>query len=228
MAYDSEHLWIGWWLILPLLSAVFLLVAGQLAPEFYDVWIGSESRGALELSHVVLPLASLVIALRVLLLPALRQRPWLYLWVGLAALANLYIAGEEASWGQHYIGWATSESWQAINDQGETNLHNVSSWLDQKPRTLLEIGVILGGIVIPLAALRWPRLRKGWYGIVLPPMICLPSALLAEFSRMSERLLNLVADGAYLFSRASEVQELYFYYFILLYLIVLRRRLLAS
>src|SRR3546814_4167282 len=54
------------------------------------------------------------------------------------------MAGEEASWGQHYAGWLTPDNWQALNDQGETNLHNTSSWLDQKPRTLLEIGVIVG------------------------------------------------------------------------------------
>ena len=54
------------------------------------------------------------------------------------------------SWGQHFLGWESSEFWQDINDQSETNLHNTSSWLDQKPRLILEIGVMVGGIVIPL------------------------------------------------------------------------------
>src|SRR3546814_9825984 len=73
----------------------------------------------------------------------------------------------EASWGQHYAGWLTPENWQALNDQGETNLHNTSSWLDQKPRTLLEIGVIVGGILIPMLALRRPALREGRFAIFL-------------------------------------------------------------
>ena len=225
---DTDAMARLWWLWLPLAVAAVLLVLGHAAPAFYGVWIGSESRGVLELSHVLLPLAGLVVALRTLCLPVLRRRPWLYVWIGVAALACLYIAGEEASWGQHYLGWATPEAWQAVNDQGETNLHNTSSWLDQKPRSLLELGVIVGGIVIPLVALWRPAIRQAWFGIVLPPLICLPVALLAEFARMTERLLKLVADGAYLFNRASEVQELYFFWFILLYLIVLNRRLKVS
>ncbi|MEM7224996.1 MAG: hypothetical protein AAF495_18605 [Pseudomonadota bacterium] len=213
------------WLWLPLVVAVILLVLGHAAPDFYAVWIGSESRGILELSHVLLPLAGLVVALRTVTLPVLRGQPWLYAWIGFAALACLYIAGEEASWGQHYFGWVTPESWQALNDQGETNLHNTSSWLDQKPRSLLELGVIVGGIIVPIVALWRPKIRQTWFGVVLPPLICLPVAVLAEFARMTERLLKALTDGAYLFNRASEVQELYFFYFILLYLIVLRRRL---
>ena len=62
----------------------------------------------------LIPLAGLVWALRILALPQLRPRPWLYPWVGIAALACLYIAGEEASWGQHYFGWGTPESWQEV------------------------------------------------------------------------------------------------------------------
>lgn len=217
-----------WWLWLPLAIALTLLYLGQMAPGFYAVWIGSESHGLLEFSQVLLPLAGLLVAVRILLLPALRLRPWLYAWVGGAALACLYVAGEEASWGQHYVGWATPEAWMAINDQGETNLHNTSSWLDQKPRALLELGVALGGIVIPLWALWRPAIRQTRFAVILPPLICLPVALLAEVSRMTERLLKQVADGAYLFNRASEVQEFYFFYFVLLYLIVLQRRLKAT
>jgi hypothetical protein len=217
-----------WWLWLPLAVALFLAVTAHVAPAFYAVWINREDRGLLEFSHVVISLAGFVWALRILALLRLRQRPWLYAWVGLAALGCLFIAGEEASWGQHYVGWSTPESWQAINDQGETNLHNISSWFDQKPRLLLEVGVIVGGILLPLAALLRPTLRSARLSLIIPPLICLPSALLAELSRLSQRLLQL-GDGEFrLFTRSSEVQELYFYLFVLLYLVVLRRRLLQD
>ncbi|MGH8531847.1 MAG: hypothetical protein ACREV1_03740, partial [Gammaproteobacteria bacterium] len=53
---------------------------------------------------------------------------WLNLWVPLIALACFYFAGEELSWGQHLFGWATPEYLNRINDQGETNIHNISSW----------------------------------------------------------------------------------------------------
>jgi hypothetical protein len=148
-------------------------------------------------------------------------------WVGgeRGALGSFYIAGEEASWDQHYLGWETPKGWRELNDQNETNLHETSSWLDQKPRALLELGVIVGGIATPLAALRWPAIRRARSAIVLPPFLCLPSEAIEEAMRMSGRALSTLAPGTTLFERASEVQELYFYLFILLYLIALRRRL---
>ena len=78
---------------------------------------------------------------------------WLLMW----ALACIYFAGEEASWGQWYFHWDTPESFRQLNDQQETNLHNVSSWFDQKPRFVVESWIFLAGFV-------WPLLRK--FGIV--------------------------------------------------------------
>jgi hypothetical protein len=222
---DPDRLPRIWWLWLPLATALALLLLGQYAPRFYDRWIGSEDRGLLELSHVVLPLASMLLAIRILFMPQLREIRALYGLVALIAIACLYIAGEEASWGQHYLGWVTPEGWQALNDQGETNLHNISSWLDQKPRALLEAAIVFGGILVPLFALWKPQLRQGHFALVLPPLACLPVALLAEVSKLTDRLADVLGPAAHLFRRASEVQELYFYLFILLYLIVLRRRL---
>lgn len=225
---DPDRLSAWWWLVLPLAVALALSLTHLWARPFYRVWIGSESRGLLELSHVILPLAACAIAARILLLQQIQGRPLLTLWVAVAALACFYIAGEEANWGQHYVNWATPEAWMAVNDQGETNLHNTSSWLDQKPRLLLELGVIVGGILVPLAALWRPAIRRAPLAVILPPLLCLPSALLAEGIRMSERLAASLGDKPYLFHRPSEVQEFYFYLFTLLYLIVLRRRLAAA
>jgi len=216
-----------WWLWLPIAILLALFVWPKLFPAGYGVWIGGEL-GALELSHVVIPLTSLVVAGRMLGLAQVRRQPLLWAWLALATLGSFYIAGEEASWGQHYLGWATPEGWQGLNDQNETNLHNTSSWLDQKPRALLELGVIVGGIAIPLAALRWPGIRRTRLAVFLPPLLCLPSAAIAEAVRMSERALSALNPGTTLFERASEVQELYFYLFVLLYLIALRRRLTPS
>ena len=215
-----------WWLVLPLVLAAGLSLAAHAAPDTYERWVVGE-RGLLELGQLAIVFAAFLLALRILFLPALRSRPPLAAWVGAAALATLYIAGEEASWGQHFFAWETPAFWAAINDQGETNLHNVSSWLDQKPRVLLEAGVILGGIVIPLAALWGPRIRRLPGAVVLPPLQCLPAAALAEFARLSERILEPQGHQVYPFHRPSEVQELFFYVFILLYLITVYRRVSA-
>ncbi len=218
-----------WWLWLPVALALALAISGQLWPAFYRVWIGSEARGLLELSHVLIPAAGLVVALSILVMPALCGRPWLRAWFTIAALGCLYVAGEESSWGQHYFGWETSEGWRGVNDQGETNLHNVSGWFDQKPRALLEIGVVLGGIVLPLVGLWRPALLSGLMqrpiAVVIPPLICLPAAILAELVALTERIPRAFESRAFLFDRTSEVQELFFYLFVLFYLIALRRRL---
>ena len=216
-----------WWLWLPIAAILAQLAVDNLFPPGARNLVNSE-QGLVEFLHVVLPFAGMLVALRMLFMPEQRQHSWLWLWLALAAAGSFYIAGEEASWGQHYLQWATPESWQAVNDQGETNLHNTSSWFDQKPRTLLEIGIVIGGILIPLAALKRPAIRRLRLAIIFPPFICLPSAVLAEAARATERLLPLLSPGTLVFSRASEVQETYFYFFILLYLIVLRRRLLAA
>lgn len=147
-------------------------------------------------------------------------------WVALAAVCCFYVLGEELSWGQHLLGWNTPEGWAQINDQNETNLHNASSWLDQKPRLLLGIGVGVGGILVPLYALWRPQIRAGRLGPFLPPLICLPMAVIAIGVGIVWTLDGFRGHRS-LFIRPSEVQEIFFYLFVLLYLVVLRRRLLA-
>lgn len=221
---DRLPAWLCLWL--PLATAISLLLVWNLAPHVYSAYLVGEI-GILEGTHVIIPLISAGWCVAILALPEVRADKLAFVWIVLGLLGSLYMAGEEASWGQHYAGWLTPESWQAINDQGETNLHNTSSWLDQKPRTLLEIGVLVGGIVIPLLALWRPAIRSGRFALFLPPLACLPVAVIAEVGKIWERLQALGLWDVVLFYRASEVQELYFSLFILFYLMVFRRRVLA-
>ena len=50
---------------------------------------------------------------------------WASSLVGMIAMAALFFAGEEISWGQSYLQWATPTWWQE-HFSGETNLHNSS------------------------------------------------------------------------------------------------------
>jgi hypothetical protein len=214
------------WLWAPLAFAVALSLISQFQPNFYQAYFAGEL-GVVESLQVVVLLAALAFCVGILRIAEVRQDRLVLAWVILALFGCIYVVGEEASWGQHYFGWFTPESWQAINDQGETNLHNTSSWLDQKPRALLEMGVIVGGIVVPLVALWRPTIREGRFALFLPPLACLPVAVIAEFARTWERLVSLGLWEVRTFYRASEVQELYFYLFIFLYLMVFRQRVLA-
>ena len=151
---------------------------------------------------------------------------WLKLWFGIAALSCLYITGEEISWGQNFFGWVTPEFWSGVNDQQETNLHNTSDWLDQKPKTLLQIGVLVGGFIIP-ALQRWkPSVLPARYASVYPTWHVVVTACFVAFVKIVDTIQDMIHPYAdwRMFWRASEVLELYIYYFVLIYLIAMWKR----
>ena len=71
-------------------------------------------------------------------------------WLFILIMGAAYFALEEISYGQHMFGWGTAETWKELNDQDETNLHNVHSLFDQVPRALLSLGILIGGVLMPL------------------------------------------------------------------------------
>ena len=71
-------------------------------------------------------------------------------WLFMLIMGAAYFALEEISYGQHMFGWGTAEAWKELNDQDETNLHNVHSLFDQVPRALLSLGILIGGVILPL------------------------------------------------------------------------------
>jgi hypothetical protein len=175
------------------------------------------------LQWVIITLALGVAALTLVRIDP-RRSPWLFAWVLIAALACFYVAGEEVSWGQHFLNWDTPAYWQAVNDQHETNFHNTTSWLDQKPRLILFAGIIVGGLVFPLLKRFRPGILPERFAILYPPAQLIPAALLVLGPYLAQEIAEH-AFGFRLFERVSEVQELYMYYFVLLYLIILRRRI---
>lgn len=154
---------------------------------------------------------------------------WAQIFLAIGVFGSLYVALEEISYGQRIFGWSTPETWLAVNDQQETNLHNTSSWFDQKPRLILEIGVFLGGIVVP--ALR--RFKNEWlpkaYEIIYPSNALFTTALIAVLIRIYRDTTEFTHHQEWFYiDRGSELQEMYFYWFILLYFAFMRRKLKAS
>lgn len=148
---------------------------------------------------------------------------WAQLWLLLWTLACIYFAGEECSWGQWYLEFETPEELTGLNDQGEFNLHNMSSWLDQKPRTLVEVFVIVAGFLMPLV-LHFKRdsgedQNDGFVGKHLPwtlaPAMCWAAAGVFFVQRIAK-----VADNAWLDRiGTSEFRELGVAWFLTLYLL---------
>lgn len=151
---------------------------------------------------------------------------WFGPFVLMVLAGTFYFAGEECSWGQHWFGWETPEAVAAVNAQDETNLHNTSSWFNEKPRIILELSILVGLI---WAALRdRKRQRSGqnsgapqdsltW---LLPGRACWSVALATAVVQYPERIGKLFpqATGASHWNfRLAEYQELFFSVYLLTY-----------
>ena len=234
---DGRDATIGSWrrmLGLSLLVPASLMLVHALGTVQFREWVWSE-QGPLELSHVLIPLFAVGVGLvtlwsrRSLLPPSDVELRWLTAAIVGLVLMCFAIAGEEASWGQHLVGWSTPEGWSEVNDQQETNLHNIGTWADQKPRAVVELGVIVLGILWPVWHLLTSRKFDKPWSALLPPMMVLPIALFAEAARLLEtvpKLTGIATPSA--FPRPSELQEFYFYTFFALCMWTWRQRLLTG
>lgn len=202
---------------IPVVSFLGLILLDFWNPALFSA-IATGEDGVIELTHIVLGFAGFVIALR-LLLHYWRARNRLGISFALFSLAVcLYITLEEASYGQHLFGWKATGFFQEVNKQQETNLHNISSWFNEKPRVILELAIILGGLLLPLFPRQVLRFVPTGLHPYAPTWIFLPTSVLVVVSRLPERL---ELTGSTVFPgniRYSEVQELYLFLFISLYL----------
>lgn len=213
----------GLTLWLPLAFLLVVLVPSAISTEWYMAYLHGEL-GFVENVQVAV-LAAAVFAVLVILARPARLSKGLFLWSFLILLGLVYILGEEISWGQHYFGWSTPEEWAAINKQEETNLHNTSSFLNQRPRALLEVILFLLLVVYFVKPRFLPKLPQGFTWLV-PTRDLLPTAALVVLSKVPDRMLDAGFDfGTLSAVRYSEIQEVYIYYAFVLYLLTLRRRI---
>ena len=157
----------------------------------------------------------------------------LVLW----ALGCLYFVGEELSWGQHFLGWQTPNSWQVLNNQNETNVHNIKGIVGeitgQLPRNALTLFAIGGGIVAPivfrLANIRFDP-NEGCQYWLWPTATCLPTAFLAVNVTAPRKIVKQLdlALPSELMTRLGEVKECLLALFLLLYVLSILSRVRAS
>ncbi len=120
----------------------------------------------------------------------------------------VYFAGEEMSWGQHYLGFETSESYRKFNYQGEMNLHNtkglMGDLLDRIPRNILTAGIFLGGVIFPFFKSRLPA----WIRRYVPPKPVVFVSVLAVFVSVPQKFFKS-AEGAAVDRRGGDVTKYY-------------------
>lgn len=214
-----------WWLGFPIAAAVGLVATALSDPVFYRNWMIQEPYGILEFTHALFPFLAFLIGIRLLFRKSVRARPLVFTFTLFAVLACLFLAGEEVSWGQHFFHWMTPEAW--VNRQNETNLHNTYWVLEKFPRILLETGIFIGGLLIPLWAWFDESIRRVRLALFLPATIMVPVSLLAMgFKAIHTRVNDAPVFGETI-PRPSEAAETFYVMFLLFFMIVFARRIRA-
>lgn len=241
---NDVSIWLWAYIPIIILLVIVLIVISYFFPVFSDNYyvldgvrhysfnladaLLNEEKGFVEVSTVIILIPAIIFGWCSFKSPNKLINKKIRAWFFLIFLTCVYFAGEEISWGQHLFGWETPLAIKKINDQNETNIHNISSWFDQKPRMLFEIWVLFCGIIIPaIAIIKNKSLSKEeWRYWFYPSWILMPTACIAILIKVPERIdglinLNLIKHHV----RYSEIQELYFAYFLMLYLLVIYKRL---
>ena len=208
------------WLWVPVVIALLPYVARIINRASDDIIFGE--LGIIENVTVIFLVIAIVLAIKSFKLMHDFSFPFFRFWMVLLAVGCFYYAGEELSWGQHWIGWETPEVWQGVNDQGETNLHNTSPILDQLPRTLLTIAAVVGGILAPLFFMRRGRqLERDEFNYWLwPTYVNIPCCLLSVLVSMHEKAYKWFGTTVpdILDIRAGETKECLLAIFLFMYI----------
>ncbi|MDP9195998.1 MAG: hypothetical protein M3O22_04400 [Pseudomonadota bacterium] len=214
-----------WWLWLPV-----LFLAANIYLQIFSHTVNSESllaeNGLYENIQFAIILGAFLAGLVTLGRLSFRRMPWLFAWVGLVAFCAFFIAGEEISWGQFFLGWKTPEKWASINVDNETSLHKLWFWNDQMFRTLVEVGILVSGLLVPLIRKYRPSWLPSRLQIIFPPSRMAVTAGALWFLKLAKHLSAVFP--VFSFSRISEVNEVFIYYFFLLYFVFMYRRVSAG
>lgn len=120
---------------------------------------------------------------------------------------------------------------QRLNDQSETNFHNLpgfwGSLFGKLPKQMIEFGSLIGCVIIPLffrKKLGWndPANPHYWFW---PTSVCALAAAIAFLLPFPKRIVELFVEKAPTELRLSEPQELYLAIVLLLYIASMAVRL---
>ena len=129
---------------LAILAASLHLLSGPDTRTFF-VWLTQENKPVELISFAALLFAGLVGLGLCLHLRRLGHDPFQVGFIGVFSLGLLFVAMEEVSWGQWFLGFDTPDVWREVNRQGETNLHNIR--IINQLFELLRVAFGLGGLV---------------------------------------------------------------------------------
>jgi len=223
---------IWWWVGIPAAMLFLTLYAYFNSADLMALLIRRDEHpdggGISENGILVVLLPGIIAGIAILLHHRDRLPQWLVGWLLGVTLACVYFAGEEASWGQHYFRWMTPEAVQSLNDQRETNLHNTSSWLDQKPRAVVELLMVFGALLVPLIRRFRPRAfwaGHDWSRWFWPTAVGIPSVIAFLFSLVVGLIAKKTGRVDLHQLGSNELREFYIALYLSTYLLSLWYRL---
>lgn len=117
-------------------------------------------------------------------------------------LFYLICAGEEISWGQRVFGWETPTAFAEINEQGETNIHNIEN-LPIHPKDVVSWFIKLFGIGFPVIFFFVFKKRDHLLRRCVAPLSMVPLFIFVEIYNKLETPFRPLAER--LFDRAARL-----------------------
>ena len=196
----------------------------------YNPFIWNE-KGLIETLQILFLIISIFYFFQILLSKTREKKNLFYIILIFYFVCLIYYFFEEISWGQHYIGWKSSDFFMEYNNQKETNLHNISNIFDQLPRSLLSIWCSLSFVIIII--FRKFNSNEDYRIFFLPSeklkyisflllIFILPDLILDLFfpeldytATLQINFTDIIIFFSFNFIRLSEYQELLFTFYIL-------------
>jgi len=211
-------------------------IPGNVCNElFKNYWL---ENGFIENLQAIFVLVSIIILIKIKF--NLKKLNFINLFIIIKIFALIYYLGEEISWGQHFFKWDSPIIFQEINNQKETNLHNISNLFDQLPRALVFFWCAFSIILIKF--IKSKNKNSEYFFLLVSPnkkliyisllllALSIPDIVVDIFNLHPGHYEKLVTGGTvdipvaifidkltFNFIRLSELQELIFSFYFLSY-----------
>ncbi len=213
--------------VAPTLATACYLGCLWFSPDLAKRYLHSE-RGLVEMSTALAFLAASCLGCRLLVRTRCDVPVWAGAMYGLFALAAIFVALEEVSYGQKLLQWESPGWFAQNNSKRETNLHNMmGNTPSNRLRQIATIGCPVICLVMPLVA----RFRRGRYQPEHWTFYLLPRMELATLAAITMLLSGLrrfrLLGEADIWEHLSEVRELVWGAVAICYVVILSRRLIG-
>jgi hypothetical protein len=218
---------------LPPAVVLFLFYIENRHPSFFQLFTMKDNAsggGIIEIATVLILIPAVFFGMLGFFKARKLQLKRVGLWLLFWTMACFFFAGEEISWGQWFFHWETPDKIKELNDQGETNLHNLGPIIgpifDQIPRACVEFAIICGTFISILRKLNIEIFKKenmlvSW---LIPHNLCISAGMTFFLLWFNFHIFNPKILSKDVF-KCSEIGEFYVALFLFIYIFSIKNRL---